>query len=176
MPARRPKMTAQRKTAFVPRGLFLGALASTSVIPLVACGGSVAQPVQTVAACAFDGDPCPSVARGAFEAGPGDGGVAEGSTQDTGITFTVAACAFDGSCEPPPDASLGVADVAFKDATLGVADGAFGVADGAFGVAIDAFTPDVIFTVGACAFDGGCEEPDGGLHIGVPPVAFNGRK
>jgi hypothetical protein len=111
------------------------ALAASSVIPLCACGGSVAQQVTTVAGMAFDagsdshnGYPDSTfygVAQRAFDSGIDTGiyGVAQrafDSGIDTGIIGTVAACCFDGS----------------------------------FGVAADAFTPDVGFIVAKAGFDG----------------------
>jgi hypothetical protein len=133
-----------KKTAFVPRSLFMKALAASSVIPFCACGGSVGgPPAEGVAAMAFDGGRDSNgdqpdgtiygVARFAFDSGI-----------DTGIIGTVAACCFD--------ATFGVAADAFSDST--------------FGVAADAFAPDVIFTVAACCFDAsvdsGAKDPDSG--------------
>jgi hypothetical protein len=137
-----------KKTAFVPRSLFLKALAASSVIPLCACGGSVANPPAGggVAAMAFDagydanrGYPDSTVygvAQRAFDSGI-----------DTSIIGTVAACCFD--------ATFDVAVQGFSDA-----------GDATFGVAADAFSPDVGFIVAHAGFDGsldsGGNNPDAG--------------
>jgi hypothetical protein len=153
MPARRPKKTTPRRTAFVPRGLFVGALATASVIPLVACGGSVQGSGDPDTGIVF------GVAKQGFEAGTNDAGT------DTGIVFTVAACSFDGDiCNPVAACGFDgspcfVADAGFTDASVadvGFSDG--GSFDGP-SVAADAFgfdgdQGDVIFTVAACSFDG----------------------
>jgi hypothetical protein len=150
MPA--PRTKKLKKTSFVPRGLFVGAIA-TGVIPLCACGGSVAQAL-TVAKMAFDGGDGDAGLSDAVAAIGFDTGVftvaqqAFDAGEDTGIGFTVAACCFDASV---------------------------GVADAAFGVAADAFVPDSpILGVAMVGFDGGPDASDGGLIIGVPPVAFDG--
>ena len=117
-----------RKTAFVPRSLFLGVLATTTVIPLCACGGAIARGQDDggkthssgldgaigVAIDAFAGQDGPlfTVAAQAFDAGL-DAGI------DTGLIATVAACCFD--------ATFGVAADAFggEDVFLGVGAPAF---------------------------------------------------
>lgn len=144
-----------KNTAFVPRGLFVGALAATSVIPLCACGGTVAagagkdagsdSVIRGVAQVGFDGAVY-GVARVGFDGAYGVAVQAFDAGQDSSITFTVAACCFDAG---------------FPDATVGVA--------------VDAFVPDVILGVARVAFDSG-PDADSGLVHGVPPVAFDGGK
>jgi hypothetical protein len=137
MPATRSKKL--KKTSFVPRGLFMGAIATTSVVPLCACGGSVEQAQFSVAAMAFDSGRQPDAGRdvGTFSVGAAafDGGF------DTGIIGTVAACCFD--------ATFDVATMAF---------------DGGPDATVDAPTdsaPDTTgFIVACCGFDGGA--PDSG--------------
>jgi len=151
MPAPRPKK--MKKTAFVPRSLFLSAIATTSVIPLCACGGQVG-----------NGGTGPSgVAGMAFDSGaPQDAGsdvevftvgaAAFDSGFDTGIIGTVAACCFD--------ARFDVATSAFdggQDATTDAAiDGnGFIVAANGFDGSADSGDSGLGFTVGSTAFDSG---------------------
>ena len=160
MRSNRPTKKKTKKTAFVPRNLFLGALATASVIPLVACGGSVAG--------ASDAGHGVGVARDAF--------VQRGPDAEM---FTVAQVFADGSGFPPFDGGIGpsVAACCF--------DASFGVADGAFGVAFDAFAPppdatfgvaDASFGVGAPAFDGSVDAHDSGPILGVAACCFDSGK
>ncbi len=143
-----------KKTAFVPRSIFLGALVTTSVVPLCACGGAVAEPLLTVAGVAYDGGSGPKsdareppfdVATTAFDSGEHYASVAamafDGSIE-FGVAFqafdagadaelwVVAATAFDAGRDAP---ELGVATKAFdagEDATfLGVGAPAFDASD-----------------------------------------------
>jgi hypothetical protein len=139
----RPKKS--KKTAFVPRSVFLTVLATTSVVPLVACGGSVGgggsgadsgtdARAQGVAADAFVGV---GVAFRGFDA-----------------VATVARVGFDGAFGVATDAFAGVADVAFRS------DALLGVAVGGFEAGMDAPAA----TVAACCFDGS-----------VPPNSDGGK-
>jgi len=104
MPSRR----AKKRMVFVPQGLFVGALATASVIPVCACGGSTASsgdagihdahftPGADVAAHAF-GD-VHSVAMRAFDGG------SEGGPTDAMLVGDVAIAAFDGSAGVAADA------------------------------------------------------------------------
>jgi hypothetical protein len=118
-PMRKP--VSKKKTAFVPRGLFVRALATAGVIPLCACGGVVAGThgdggTAGVAADAFVASDRPVLGVAVFIGDAGDGG----------LIATVAACCFD--------ATLGVADASF-----GVALDAFGGSDVIFSVGVQAF-------------------------------------
>jgi len=166
MRSNRPTKKKTKKTAFVPRNLFLGALATASVIPLVACGGSVAG--------ASDAGHAVGVAGGGF-------GVADGAfvRRPDAPIYTVAQVFADASNPPPFDGGIGpsVAACCF--------DASFGVADGAFGVAFDAFAPppdatfgvaDASFGVGAPAFDGSVDAHDSGPILGVAACCFDSGK
>jgi hypothetical protein len=122
----KPRSKKLKKTAFVPRGLFVGALTAASVIPVCACGGSVAN--------SQDG----------------------GNSHDTGVMLhaDVAAQGFDGrmvmgvamrAFDAGTDAMLGSDGPAV--AVIG-----FDGSDGQFGVAVDAFGGA---DVASMAFDGG---------------------
>jgi hypothetical protein len=114
---------SRKKTAFVPQGLFLTALAATSVIPVCACGGSV-------------------TGNGSLDGGSLDGR-AHGVATDAFLHADVATQAFDARSDhaAPGDAlEEGVALQAF-DGSTDASDGGlvFGVAVGGFDVAAQAF-------------------------------------
>jgi hypothetical protein len=131
-----------KKTAFVPRSVFLTVLATTSVVPLVACGGSVG---------GGGGADSGTDARAR--------GVAADAFVGVGVAFrgfdavaTVARVGFDGAFGVAADAFSGVADVAFQsDALLGVAM-----------VGFDAGMDAPLATVAACCFDASLPPSDGG--------------
>ena len=143
-PTKLPKKL--KKTAFVPRGLFVGAIAATSVVPLCACGGSVTSGGTGGKDAASD-TRAVGVARVGFD----------------GAVFGVAQLAFD--------SSVGVAADAFTfDRAVGVAMIAFDAgpdADSGLIATVAACCFD-----GGAAPDAG----DAGLVHGVPPVAFDGGK
>ena len=141
MSSPRTKKT-RKKTAFVPRTIFLTALGSASVIPLCACGGQVGPPHLTVqpegvALIAFDG---------------GDGGKKHGDASVSGVAAdafrsdAVAFLGFDG----------GVAVIAFDGGQGDTGQGDAGSGDAQLGVAADAFSNDgPILGVACIGFDGG---------------------
>jgi hypothetical protein len=135
----KPVARKSRKTAFVPRGIFVSALASASVIPLCACGGSVTSGGGRDAG-GSDTMLYADVARQGFDAGADR------------LVATVAYCCFDGAFGVAADA-FGVADAAF-----GVALDAFGGSDSPIqGVAVQAFDASdtgLIHGVPPVAFDG----------------------
>lgn len=129
----KPASRKPKKTAFVPRGIFASALAAASVIPIIACGGSVTPTLATVAAKAFDG-------------GNKD------ASNDAHFAADVALQAFDASADRL------VATVAIQAFDSGLSDSvaadAFGVADVGFSVADAAFGPDAIHGVAVGGFSG----------------------
>jgi hypothetical protein len=145
-----------KKTAFVPRGLFVGALAAVSVVPICACGGSLAGSQDGGSDSAVFGvatDAYASSDRQAFHDGVALVFADASSDADSGQFFGVAVCCFDvAAC---------CFDGSIDDAT-----------DESFGVALDAFGGDDTSLEG----DGATDAGDGGLRIGVPPVAFDGSK
>jgi hypothetical protein len=136
----KPRSKKLKKTAFVPRGLFVGALAAASVIPLCACGG-------TVEGGSNDGGGGlhADVARQAFD-GQTFGVAIQGFEGGLDVIFTVACQCFDAGMDGPTDAMF-IADVAIS--AFDGSDGQFGVADRAFG------GDDAPMSVANKAFDGG---------------------
>jgi hypothetical protein len=148
---RAPRPKKRKKTAFVPRSLFLSAIATTSVIPLCACGGSIAQPEYSVGAAFVDSGVSPdakrdvevfTVAQAAFDSGT-----------DTSFIGTVAACCFDATFDVATTAFDAGVD-ATTDATVD-GNGFLVAATGFDGSAPDAGDSGLGFTVGSAAFDSG---------------------
>jgi hypothetical protein len=146
MSSARPRTKTSRKTAFVPRTIFVGALATTSVVPMIACGGSVQTEVFTVAALGFDaGD-----ARGtrSSSSSRSELGVAYSSfSSDTSNSFTASVAATSFTSE-----TYGVAATSFTTETFGVSTTAF-TSETVASTPRDAGRDAPIAFVAACCFD-----------------------